>query len=547
MNTITKNKKILVVIFLVFLGFLLYLPGLLFEGISYYQGEDAFFHLNRLKGLENVFISPVNYSSYDGKGILVNIFYPWLTMYPMYLFYVITGSYIFSYKLFYLFYSVISLFVSFYSLYHICKNMASSFVFAVLYSFCTYHCVNVFRRAALGESIAMIFYPILIAALYDILLDEYNKWFILSIGISLVAYSHVLSLLISSFVVLCLFSLMIFFSNHRTERIQAFIKAVGLSVMLSFGVLVPIIVYSSSDNIYIPDGSGEILTNNAFSVINILSTSLWNIPLHQGLGIAVIIAFLADVLLIFILNKSTNKFSLCLVCSGLIMFLFTSSSIPWNKFAHIGFLRIIQFPWRLNGYVSLFFTFGFALLLHQTVKKMKTAYTVLMLLTCISIIMNFYSVYTLNNEDHYIITDESFDYTIVDYDDYANEESVRFRIENGYVPIEDVYIDDCISDVECYISKDGSSVYVFGDALAGGCELDLPYILYSTTDVKINGIDTQTRMSDRGTVLVDLTVSEDNIIEITNHYPFSVYFSWVISLISVFILIFIIRANKRLF
>ncbi|BDP59641.1 hypothetical protein EfmJHP38_05790 [Enterococcus faecium] len=61
--------------------------------------QDTYFHLSRIIGLDNVWSSPVNFNNFDHHGTMMNIFYPWLTLYPAFLFYKMMGNLVLSYNI----------------------------------------------------------------------------------------------------------------------------------------------------------------------------------------------------------------------------------------------------------------------------------------------------------------------------------------------------------------------------------------------------------------------------------------------------------------
>ena len=92
------QKRAAVYAVLLIMGVLYYLPHLIITGIPHYPYEDGVFHLSRIIGMRNVWSSPVSFLNFHHNGLMVNLCYPWLTIYPAYLLYKIFGSYIAAYK-----------------------------------------------------------------------------------------------------------------------------------------------------------------------------------------------------------------------------------------------------------------------------------------------------------------------------------------------------------------------------------------------------------------------------------------------------------------
>jgi hypothetical protein len=75
-KTVNLRGRIILLAGLFVLGFAYYATHLKMTGIPYFANEDTIYHLNRLVGLENVWISPVNYNSFAGMGAFPSSFIP---------------------------------------------------------------------------------------------------------------------------------------------------------------------------------------------------------------------------------------------------------------------------------------------------------------------------------------------------------------------------------------------------------------------------------------------------------------------------------------
>ena len=103
------------------------------------------------------------------------------------------------------------------------KKDFAGLLFATLYTFSLYRLDNIVIRFATGEFIAYAFIPLVFYGLYNILKGDYRKWYILSIGMALVAYSHLISLLLTALLVGFIFIIAFVFVNSKKERLLSFI------------------------------------------------------------------------------------------------------------------------------------------------------------------------------------------------------------------------------------------------------------------------------------------------------------------------------------
>lgn len=169
------------------------IPFLLTKGAL--VGDDLSFHLNRMLSLENVWESPINFKYFYGIGSSVNLFYPFLTYYPFYIFYKFTGSIYWGFILFQILIANLTFIISYYSAYTIFnrgfRNSNNShfysLIFAILYTFSNYRLDNIINRFATGEYLAQTFIPLVFMGLYCLLIYETSNklYYFIPIGISL--------------------------------------------------------------------------------------------------------------------------------------------------------------------------------------------------------------------------------------------------------------------------------------------------------------------------------------------------------------------------
>ena len=163
--------------------------------------HDLTFHLNRFVGLANAFeegqILPkiYPYANY-GFGYASPLFYCDLFLYPFGILYHFGLSAIWCYKLCILFYTTLgNIFV-----YLIIKKETNdrklSLLATFLYLTCNYHLMNIFIRGALGEVVAMTFVPLVLYAIYKILVKHEDCFIFLGISFSLLVQSHLISSLL---------------------------------------------------------------------------------------------------------------------------------------------------------------------------------------------------------------------------------------------------------------------------------------------------------------------------------------------------------------
>ncbi|MFK5676177.1 hypothetical protein [Ligilactobacillus sp. LYQ60] len=86
--------------------------------------------------------------------------------------------------------------IEYYSSKSIFHNKLVALTFSILYVFATYRSLDLYRRFDIGEFIAMAFIPLVVSALYQIIVCDKQRWMMLAVAMALILYSHLLSLVL---------------------------------------------------------------------------------------------------------------------------------------------------------------------------------------------------------------------------------------------------------------------------------------------------------------------------------------------------------------
>ncbi len=537
-----RNKKVyqkfIIVLVLLLAGLFFYSTRFLMSGIPYYNPEDTYFHLIRLKGLENVWISPVNFNTFTGNGTYINVFYPWLTMYPMWIIYHITGSYVWAYNIYMTILTIVTIYIAYFVMRKMTDNELSSVCFAVLYTYSSYRFVDIFKRGALGESIVITFLPLVLLGLYEIVLNDYKKWKILSIGIALIAYTHLLSLFhMAMFSSLIFVIILLIKTQDKNKRIIAFVKGIISSIILSLGVLIPIFISVIHNDIQGPAGNINTLVYSSETISKILINSLVNKPTAQSVGLLVLVIALANVFFVIKEKDKTRKYTgLFFIVFGLVLLFASSTLFPWQLLGRLPFVKDIQFVWRLNVYTTLFETVAFGLLSPILFRK-KNSVLLAVGICLLAAIINIISVFMLHKEEYSRIKDYDIDNII--YENYDYDTAIFSKYHNSIEHVvSDYYLNDQIISASIQKTDDGTSIIVRVDNVSPGDIIDIPVIWYSSIRADVNGVSVVPEVSDRGTTAVKLDCFGAAEIKIYHNYNIFVYISWGVSLGMLLVVIF---------
>lgn len=554
-----RHNKLIIYTGLLVVGVLYYLPHLMIDGIPQYPYEDAVFHLSRIMGLSSVWKSPVNFLNFHHNGLMVNIFYPWLTIYPAYLLYKIFGSYITAYKAYYLILTIITLFLAFDVMHHISKNKLSAFAFAVLYTFSSYRFENLFHRSAMGETTAITLWLLLFLGLYHVFFGDWTHWGYLTAGMALLSYTHNLSLMIGILITALSFLFSVRFWDNKSKRIRSLFYAAICTFFLTLGSLVPMLELYFTNKLQIPSGSGLSLKRSVFDLPTVIKKMILNDTSAHSVGLIVFATAMCLCLFMIVKmvkkeemsgNKGINFFAI----TGIAFIFIVSDLLPWEWIGEHTFLKFLQIVWRLNICPTIFILSAFSYYLPQMISSRKTAFCISLFIVAAAIGIHYKTFLVLHHMEHtrvfddYIISGEAASM------DYAPLQAKYYRNKTHQPHLSGILFQDnnktnISADPEITISEDGS-VYsaVFSVTVpSDGLTVDLPVFRYSSQICELNGTEIVTEMSERGSTLIKLEHEQSQANEIRIYYRYTTlaHISHLISAVTAILLILYFIGRKR--
>lgn len=377
------NRTIILISFLI--SMVSILPMFFFRDKLY--GDDIVFHINRLLSLDTVWKSPINFTTNGGTGQLINTFYPWLTYYPIFIIYKLTQSVFVAWMSFQLLVRFVTCLLSFYGLRLLNYSDKQVMIFATFYLFSGYFLHNSYYRAAVGETLAMIFLPLVFVGVRLITFGDYKKWWILTLGMLGLVYSHVLSVLLASVGIFFAVVTSFWIWDNKKERILGFLKATLVTLSMSLAFFVPMIEqfkYVTLRTTFKP-----LLSKTALSLAD-----NWELILKSDLRTpSVNLLYLLGLVLSLIFTKRFVKVGearIYLFISLILAFL-TLKSFPW-QFLQASPVSNLQFPWRLWSFALLFFSLALANILENISIKAST------ILVLLGLCLNMFQIVTVQDK-----------------------------------------------------------------------------------------------------------------------------------------------------
>lgn len=341
---------------------------LLWGGV--FDGHDMLFHLNRIEGIASglrcgQFPVRIHASTLLGYGYAASEFYPELFLYIPAILRNMGVSLCASVRVFEAGINLLAALSCYVSAKAVFDSRRTAVGASVLYTLCVYRLVNLYTRATLGESLAMIFFPLIIWSLYEVLRRDDGKWPLLALGMTGVCMSHLLSTLFS--VLFCAiaaaFSLPKLMREKR--RFLAILKAAAITVLCCVWFYVPMMQYSGDgvSTSVVLDAQENVLQPGGFFVAFAGDMNA-DIPEDFAYTIGVVpgLALLIGCALLLVRRYAQGKaamegkdrVALALGALGVVALLGATNAFPWEWVCSLRrpfstFFKQIQFPWRLVG------------------------------------------------------------------------------------------------------------------------------------------------------------------------------------------------------
>ena len=333
-----------------------------------YNGDDLCYHLARLEGLKDGILDgqiPVNIlpDGLRGNGYL-NAMYPYLFLYIGAFLRICRVSLALSYKVIVFLANLGSAVCAYAALKSMIRSRRSVILAVVLYTLMPYRFTNIFSRGDLGETLALVFWPLVIAGLYHVIMGERKKWYFLVIGFTGALQSHILSAAYVAAV--CVVTALLYCGRIlREHRYREIGKAAGLSLLLNAWYLAPFLYYYFGENIAKDVLRWSGYFEQSINPSNLTQTlSLYN-KQYFSLGLALFGCI--GIGFIYLLYERRGRmtqqegFLLYLLVLGSVLTFMITGYFPNRALMENGVFEniatMLQFPWRFLGPASTCFVF----------------------------------------------------------------------------------------------------------------------------------------------------------------------------------------------
>ena len=296
--------------------------------------------------------------AYDGYGGVMSVFYPDTFLYPFALMLLGGASAVYVCNVFSVALNIgaaLSMYVAAKRLFE--KRWAATGA-SILYTLASYRVVNVFTRIAFGEALAMVFLPLFLVNLYDVVCGDARRWKGLALSAACIFCSHMITTLFCA-VLAAGFCLLHIRKIILQKRLLPLVKAVLVCLLLCLYRIGPFVMYSmqglGADDLFrnITEFSvelGQVLLMNAGTITRetnnpqIMEFSVEiGLPLMIGAALALYAALQKE-------ERGKSEWAaLKLVAGGALMTIAATDFFPWGAVSLLtkGQVGYIQFTWRL--------------------------------------------------------------------------------------------------------------------------------------------------------------------------------------------------------
>ncbi len=412
---VQKHRSELFSVFLII--FLSSLP-LFLKGLKY--GDDLIFHLNRIEGIYlglkgGIFPVKIQPNWFNGAGYASGVMYGDIFLYIPAILRMAGFEVYASYKIFLFIINAATVVVAYFSYSRIFDNKKIGLLCSFIYALSPYRLINIYRRAAVGESLAMTVLPLITLAVFMIYSTECRNKdtnrkivIMLTAGMSVLIQSHILS---TEMTVLCIAAVCIVMwkKTFRKNVIAVYLRSALFTALLSMYFLVPFLDYMANQDMWLKEqlniGVFRNIENNALSVGNLFTffyTNFTDYDTGKSFNPGLILMAVLVISVFLLINGKLEKRARMYFWFSLGFLVLSSDLFPWRLWGKtpLGYLMTsVQSPWRFITYAVCFLTllFGELYKIIQDNDQFRNNINIVLItlsVVCISVFSSAYDEYS---------------------------------------------------------------------------------------------------------------------------------------------------------
>lgn len=339
-------------------------------------GHDLWFHIYRIGTMASQLQKepwriPIRMlaDSFDGYGYGAALYYGDLFLYIPAVLVCLGLNEVMSYKLFVVMILWGTFGIAYYSVCFLNKREDICLYFAYIYTFSAGCLSNLCIRSSVGESLALMCLPLVAGSFVNIIYGEKRRknWLLLAVSMSGIALSHMLTLLLTTFV-LCIWCLIEIKEVFIGKKVLEILKAAALMIGLSASFLFPMFEQMLYQKVQTPgnnnfqkqafmeysvDWIDYLIPYEVKKILVSLFSFSWDIEYwHPGaIGLFVILLIVTGI----VVKPRFNKKQIVVAVSSIVCLLLLAVKPAMNIAKE--FMAFTQFPWRILPLITLGLSF----------------------------------------------------------------------------------------------------------------------------------------------------------------------------------------------
>ena len=340
-------------------------------------GHDLMGHLKRIEGLKDAIAEghfiPLIFPEINNGFGEAGFAYPYFFLYIPALLRLLNVSMPLAYQTLLFLINAATACTAFFAAREITGSKKAALFSCIVYTLFPYRLTDMYVRAALGETLAMTFFPLVIAGIWHILYGEKRKYLILSAGFLGILCSHILSIGLAGLmtIFLLLSGIRALFKDKRWLNLIKSALIVLVFALPYFLMLKSMSPYLNMDAIKVVNFYRYTLYPAQFFMNGANTGTIGDFhdgigqSMNQGVGIAggiILLILLYKLLACRERQTGLNRFLISLTWCALVFMYLSSTLCPWdhlNRYALIDTITgMIQFPTRFLTIVSAVISVG---------------------------------------------------------------------------------------------------------------------------------------------------------------------------------------------
>lgn len=494
-----------VILGIIFLALSLFYTILFFQRANF--NDMTIFNIVHLKSLANIFSSPINFDYWNHTGSMINVFSPWLTILPGWLF--VKINILYGYGFYFLLITFLTFISSYYFMNKFSKDTLESILFSVIYTFSFNRFMLVFQNQRLENYLVLIFLPMIYYGAFQFYQNK--GWQNLTWGLILIGWTAPYMALAVVATLIPLFIMMLFLrKSHQWkywgQLLVNTLKVVFFSLVATVGFIGPLLFEQLPTKLI----QTPIKRFNYVNWFNGLGFTM--IQKYLLLGISV----LSLLLLAMVFFKSSFSYKVIMLeIVPLVCLLIVPLQIQYFDISRI----IPAFQSILDLFIAIILSRIVILVFQEVPSIWKLAVIILSIVGLSSVI------YVKTNQiqaTQTLVNSSNVDYSkfVWNYHDQATKGQNKFLANNRS------------AQVSFYTHANDYWIQYYNPQ---SVELDLPVQLYSGNKVELNNEPVKIKVSKRNTIQLRTNPGK-NIIEIHAQYNWVAIISLLFSLIGFIVL-----------